>query len=137
MTNEEIRNRLEQAAEIRKNQLMLDKERKEAHKQKQHTIITNLVNDFLEENLPMAIELGLGSIDFKINPKDITTDLLDVLEPYASSTGEPKGFIEEYVPEVYHPYLKGTWVIIRRYSYPFRKNIKAEVSIVFYTVTEL
>ena len=54
----DIKEKLEQAAEIRKNQLMQDKERKEAHKQQKRTMVTKLVNDFLEENLPRAIELG-------------------------------------------------------------------------------
>ena len=79
-------------------------------------MVTKLVNDFLEENLPRAIELGLGSLDFEISPKDITSDLLDALEPYSSSI---KGFIKDCVPEIYRPYLRGTWVIIRRYSTPF------------------
>ena len=54
----DIKEKLEQAAEIRKNQLMQDKEHKEAHKQQKRTMVTKLVNDFLEENLPRAIELG-------------------------------------------------------------------------------
>ena len=137
MTNEEIRNRLEQAVEARKNQLNQIKEHKEACKQRERTAVANLVNDFLAENLPRVIELGLGSLELELEHKDITNDLVDALEPYASSVGEPKGFIKDYVPEVYHPYLKGTWVIIQRYSTPFRKKIKEDVSIVFYTVTEL
>ena len=104
----DIKEKLEQAAEIRKNQLMRDKERKEAHKQQKRTMVTKLVNDFLEENLPRAIELGLGSLNFEISPKDITSDLLDTLEPYSSSIGEPKGFIKDCVPEIYRPYLTGT-----------------------------
>ena len=60
----DIKEKLEQAAEIRKNQLMQDKEHKEAHKQQKRTMVTKLVNDFLEENLPRAIELGLGSLKF-------------------------------------------------------------------------
>lgn len=132
----DIKEKLEQAVEIRKNQLNQDKERKEARKQQKRTMVTQLVNDFLEENLPRAIELGLGSLDFEISPKDITSDLLDALEPYSSSIGEPKGFIKDCVPEIYHPYLTGTWVIIRCYSTPFRKKIKAEITIVFYTVTQ-
>ena len=132
----DIREKLEQAVEIRKNQLKQDKERKEARKQQQRTVVTKLVNDFLEENLPRVIELGLGSLDFEIERKDITSDLLDVLKPYVNTPGEPKGFIEEYVTDVYHPYLTGTRVFIRCYSYPFRRKDKVEVDIIFYTVTQ-
>lgn len=132
MTNEEIKNRLEQAAEARKNQLKQDKERE----QQPHTVITKLVNNFLEENLPRAIELGLGSLELELEHKDITSDLLEVLKPYVNNTGS-KWFISDYVHEVYHPYLKVAQVIIRRYSYPFREKDKVEVAIVFYTATQM
>ena len=133
----DIKEKLEQAVEIRKNQLKQDKERKEVHKQMCDTMITNLINEFLADNLPMVIELGFGSLELELERKDITSALVDTLEPYANTTGEPKGFIEEYVPKVYHPYLTGIQVFIRRYSYPFRMKDKVEVSIVFYAVTQL
>lgn len=137
MTNEEIKNRLEQAAEARKNQLNQIKERKEARKQRERTAVANLVNDFLADNLPRVIELGIGTLNFKINPEDITSEVRAGLEPYASSTGATKGFIKDCVPEVYHPYLEGTWVIISSYKHPFKKKDVVEATIVFYTVTKL
>ena len=133
----DIKEKLEQAVEVRKNQLKQDKERKEARKQMYDTVVTNLINDFLADNLPRVIELGLGSLDFELERNDITSELVDILEPYANTTGEPKGFIEEYVPKVYHPYLTGIQVFIRCYSYPFRMKDKVEVDIIFYTVTQL
>ena len=133
----DIKYKLEQAVEARKNQIKKDKELYEARKQQQRNVITKLVNDFLEENLPRTIELGLGSLELELEHKDTTSDLLEVLKPYVNNTSRPRWFISEYVHEVYRPYLKEAQVIIRRYSYPFRKKDKVEVDIIFYTVTQL
>ena len=121
----DIKEKLEQAAEIRKNQLIRDKERKEVHKQQKRTRELSQSMIFQRKTYLEQLNWGLGSLDFEISPKDITSDLLDALEPYSSSIGEPKGFIKDCVPEIYRPYLTGTQVIIRCYSTPFRKKIKA------------